>query len=79
MSAPFSPLKRFAIATGLGSVTSLSFFLTSMYATHTPFREMGIAQIGVAIALPLICGVLAAMKGDRFLDLLANVLNNTQL
>ena len=79
MSAPFSPLKRFAIAAGLGSVTSLSFFLTSMYATHTPLQQMGGGQIGIAIALPLICGGLAAIKDEPFLDRLANVLNNTHM
>ena len=77
MSAPFSPLKRFAIAFGLGSVMTLSFFLTSMYATHKSLADMGSGQIGMAIALPLICGALAAIKDDRFLDRLANVLNNT--
>lgn len=79
MSTPFSPLKRFAIGAGLGSVTSLSFFLTSMYATHTPLKQMGGIQIGVAIAFPLIAAILAAMKDDRFLDRLANVLGNTHM
>lgn len=77
MSAPLSLLKRFAVGAGLSSVITLSFFLTSMYATHTPLTQMGGIQVGVAIAFPLICGVLAAIKNDRFLERLANVLNNT--
>ena len=59
MSAPFSPLKRFAIGAGLSSVMTLSFFLTSMYATHKSFGDMGSAQVGVAIVLPLLCGFIS--------------------
>ena len=79
MSAPFSPLKRFAIAFGLDSVMTWSFFFGSMYATHTPWRSMGSVQVGVAIALPLLCGVAAAMKDEQFLERLADVLGNTHL
>ena len=79
MSSPFSSLQRFMIAFGLASVMSLSFFLTSMYMTHTPFREMGHGQVGVAIAIPLLCGIVAAIKDEQFLERLANVLGNTHL
>ncbi|MEM9214767.1 MAG: hypothetical protein AAGD25_10515 [Cyanobacteria bacterium P01_F01_bin.150] len=79
MSAPFSPLQRFAIGAGLSSVMVLFFFLTSMYATHKSLGDMGSVQVGVAIALPLFCGVIAAIKNDKFLERLANVLENLHL
>lgn len=79
MPSSFSSFQRFMIAAGLSSVLVLSFFLASIYATHTPLQQMRGIQMGVAIAIPLICGVLAAIKDDQFLERLANVLNQTHL
>lgn len=79
MSSPFSSLQRFMIAFGLASVMTLSFFLTSMYMTHSPLREMSHVQVGIAIALPLLCGILAAIKDEPFLERLAHILGNTHL
>lgn len=79
MLTPKNRLKHFAIGAGMSSILSATFFLTSMYATHTPLTQMGGIRIGLAIALPLLCGMGAMVGGERFLDSLAQLMENSSL
>lgn len=79
MLTPQNRLKNFAIGAGMSSILSATFFLTSMYSTHTSLSQMGSIRVGLAIALPLLCGIGAALWGDRFLESLAQLMENSSL
>ncbi|MEM1308953.1 MAG: hypothetical protein AAGF98_05520 [Cyanobacteria bacterium P01_H01_bin.153] len=73
------PWRNFLIGVFLSGVPILAYLWLSVDMTYGSWTAVGTARLVGAIAVPLLCGVLAAGLGQKVIRVLSAIVEDTQL
>lgn len=71
-----SLLKNFLVDAFLSGLPIFVYLLLSMEMTHSTLAQVGGVKLAVSLAVPVICGVLAAVFKQRFAGFLAAIFDS---
>lgn len=72
-------LKNFLIGVCLTGLPIFACLSLSIEMTHTPWAQVGSIKLTISIAMPLACGVLAVIFGQRLTEPLSTFFESLQL
>ena len=76
---PGSSFKHFCIGAFLSGLPIFVYLSLSMDMTHSTLAQVGGVKLAVSIAIPIICGLVAAVFKQRFTDSLSAILESVHL
>lgn len=75
----FNPLQNFLLGAFLSGLPIFVYLSLSMEMTHTRLAAVGNVKLAVAIAVPVLCGLLAAIFKQRVIKVLTGLLESVHL
>lgn len=74
-----NPVQRFLVAVVLSGVPIFAYLSLSVDMTEGSWAAVGGSQLGLAAAVPLLCGLLSVWFGQRIIRFLTNLLESVHL
>lgn len=68
-------IQNFFAGIFLSGIPMVMYVYMSIWMTHTTWTDISVWKLGIAILLPIGCGLLAVVQGDRFLKILESILD----
>lgn len=77
--SPLQPVRYFLLGAVLSGIPVLTALWFSLDMTDVSWQALDAWQLAVAIAVPVLCGVLSVSFGDRAIAVLSRFLDSLQL
>ena len=68
-----NPIRNFLIGAFFGGLPIFVYFSLSVWMTHASLAEVGSVKLAVAIAVPILCGLLSVIFGKRAIKVLTDL------
>lgn len=78
-SSSANAIQNFLAGAFLSGLPIFIYLELSVYMTHAPLAAVGWIKLGSAIAIPLFCGLLAAISRGKLTEVLSGMLESVNL